>query len=851
MIIRSNSQKILLVILLWTIGFHAVTQEIYIGEYEKISVLDLNTCEYQDIPIGPLEGAQENILFDLAFHPNGKLYITTTKDIVEIDPRTWKPKILQSWTLNPQAQYMSMAINEDGDFIVGGVHGHVYDWRNNRFESHYRTEGVLINPFGFFNGRLLDLNTNRQVFSTSTLDNILAPRDTFWNFTGSEHEYYWLTKTHKPCGGTIFISQAYKKGGTLDHYLKFDESARTIEPLCYTPDGLPLRSRGLAATDDFRDNGLLLDLDADNSSYHRTGGYFDTLTICDPAGRLTDDDIDFRLCGGSIDSIVFDLKYFSDPSLEREELVTTEGGLEPAGPGKWIWHNHDMDMDRVADFLRSIRYEADWAEEESHERIVVTTAWIDGESTSSWTVYQLIGTGELAGRDSTAYYCGSTDLINLTHYLNSGVNSYDGSFVPRPSGGRTLFLPGEDPDGDYLFIVDKYGCPDTAVITVQRVNGEKQQDTVLQYCDGGDPILLTDVFPGIMGRTKPEFTGGGLEFDPVADQPGPYLYIMGDDSCPDTIEVLFEAIELLPVEIPRVRLCRGGSRRIGVPAGEYDKVEWWNGETGDSTIIYADEIRDSAWVRVTSGTCTSLTRIEVQTLLGEISFPPWVSDTVHLCHPDESFRLRTGMDSLVIDGTERYFPDDDIAMDEGLHVLAGFHNSCSAEKEIWVDVAEDLGVKLSQEYVWCPGDKLNLMLPADSAGLQFSWSDGTSGRIREVIESGNYTFEILGLSCTYEGTYEVIPDDDCKECTVSIPNAVSPNGDGINDRLEVFSDCSIRVIEIRIFDKWGGELYSAQGGEVEAQIWEDLPPGIVMVQVRYETGQGKIETIWGSVLVVK
>lgn len=156
----------------------------------------------------------------------------------------------------------------------------------------------------------------------------------------------------------------------------------------------------MAATDDFRDNSLLLDLDADNSSYHRTGGYFDTLTICNPTGRLTDDDISFRTCGGSIDSIVFESKYFSDPNLKSEKLVTDEGGLDPAGPGKWIWRNpHGMDTDRIAYFLRNIRYEADWPEEESHERIVVTTAWIDGESTSSWTVYQLIGTDELAGRD--------------------------------------------------------------------------------------------------------------------------------------------------------------------------------------------------------------------------------------------------------------------------------------------------------------------------------------------------------------------------------------------------------------------------------------------------------------------
>ena len=210
------------------------------------------------------------------------------------------------------------------------------------------------------------------------------------------------------------------------------------------------------------------------------------------------------------------------------------------------------------------------------------------------------------------------------------------------------------------------------------------------------------------------------------------------------------------------------------------------------------------------------------------------------------------MDSLVIGGTNWYFQDDDIVLDEGLHVITGFYNNCSAEKEIWVDIAEDLGEKFSQEYIWCPGGKVILMLPSDSAGLQFSWSDGTTGLMREVTEPGNYTFEILGSICTYEGTYEVVPGDDCdKDCTVSIPNALTPNGDGINDNLEVFSSCSIRVTEIRIFDKWGGEIYSVQGGEVETTVWEDLPPGVVMVQVTYETGQRIMKTVTGGVLIIK
>jgi gliding motility-associated-like protein len=51
---------------------------------------------------------------------------------------------------------------------------------------------------------------------------------------------------------------------------------------------------------------------------------------------------------------------------------------------------------------------------------------------------------------------------------------------------------------------------------------------------------------------------------------------------------------------------------------------------------------------------------------------------------------------------------------------------------------------------------------------------------------------------------------------VYVPNAFSPNGDGVNDVLTVFTDPSVRKITyFRIFDRWGNLVYEGQ----------DLAPG--------------------------
>ncbi len=158
--------------------------------------------------------------------------------------------------------------------------------------------------------------------------------------------------------------------------------------------------------------------------------------------------------------------------------------------------------------------------------------------------------------------------------------------------------------------------------------------------------------------------------------------------------------------------------------------------------------------------------------------------------------------------------------------------------------------------------------------LTYDWHVTGGSLVDSLQNKARFTFQDTGIieltitdpsGCDYSDQLQVVlvedeepgagenddKEEDIKECTVSIPNAITPNGDGINDNLEVFSNCNIRVTEIRVFDKWGGELYSVQCGEVEASIWADLPPGVVMVQVTYETGQGKIETMAGGVMVIK
>lgn len=69
---------------------------------------------------------------------------------------------------------------------------------------------------------------------------------------------------------------------------------------------------------------------------------------------------------------------------------------------------------------------------------------------------------------------------------------------------------------------------------------------------------------------------------------------------------------------------------------------------------------------------------------------------------------------------------------------------------------------------------------------------------------------LIHLSATTDPvSYELDQIEDM-QCKLYIPNAFSPNGDGVNDRFKPNSNCDFREFEMRIFDRWGTLLFQSK-----------------------------------------
>lgn len=117
--------------------------------------------------------------------------------------------------------------------------------------------------------------------------------------------------------------------------------------------------------------------------------------------------------------------------------------------------------------------------------------------------------------------------------------------------------------------------------------------------------------------------------------------------------------------------------------------------------------------------------------------------------------------------------------------------------------------------VKCSDEKIDIDLPeyfdfdfTDST--VFIWEDGFVGEAREVTE--NRLFEIKAqLTCGDVLLELLIEGTNCSEA-VYIPNAFSPNNDGINDELIIgFANQSlIEDYSLSIYDRWGGLVFNTR-----------------------------------------
>ena len=165
-------------------------------------------------------------------------------------------------------------------------------------------------------------------------------------------------------------------------------------------------------------------------------------------------------------------------------------------------------------------------------------------------------------------------------------------------------------------------------------------------------------------------------------------------------------------------------------------------------------------------------------------------------------------------------------MDTFLYPLTAFCGA-SLEPEL---LSQDTILPCEEDWlVWLPNPN-------------FSWVDGALENPRLIELPGIYKAKNKDCLDPIEIEFK-LRKQDCG-CPVFLPNAFSPNNDGINDELILYSECTLDAIQISIFNRFGGLVFSSNSTD---QFWDgrfqkkDAQAGVyvALIQYRWTDSEGK------------
>lgn len=159
--------------------------------------------------------------------------------------------------------------------------------------------------------------------------------------------------------------------------------------------------------------------------------------------------------------------------------------------------------------------------------------------------------------------------------------------------------------------------------------------------------------------------------------------------------------------------------------------------------------------------------------------------------------------------------------------------------------------------------------PAESTSLRFEWQFTVNQEFDDIIltrfdEETTYRFEKTGvyyirLLCTDVDTEATFESDafviQITESMLKVPNAFSPNGDGINDVFRVQHKSLVRF-NAAVFNRWGQELYRWNLSNID-EGWDgrangkQIKDGVYFIIIEAEGADGVIYKHKGDINILR
>jgi gliding motility-associated-like protein len=178
---------------------------------------------------------------------------------------------------------------------------------------------------------------------------------------------------------------------------------------------------------------------------------------------------------------------------------------------------------------------------------------------------------------------------------------------------------------------------------------------------------------------------------------------------------------------------------------------------------------------------------------------------------------------------------------------------CVEQSSVSIDVFDYIVPEAELLHYICFGQQIRLELDDNYLFSEYEWSNGRTNSAIFISDAGEYTLQITDENdCMQDINFNVYPRENCE--SIIMPNIFTPNQDYINDLFTPIEYEYITAANIRIFNRWGSELYFSS--EVE-KGWDGnhfskpCPNGVYFWIINLQTNTGNYQSMNGVVQLVR
>lgn len=381
-------------------------------------------------------------------------------------------------------------------------------------------------------------------------------------------------------------------------------------------------------------------------------------------------------------------------------------------------------------------------------------------------------------------------------------------------------------------------------------------DTLL--CPGDFPLTLT----APAGMDSYLWSTGDTASAIIVQEPGIY-YVHTTHYCGEQADTIAIGLHGLPVpDLGRdTTICGEAPIAIPLSAPQQSATTYlWNTGSTDPAIVA--DAPGLWWVRATHacGVFSDSIAILRQPILSS-SLPPdttfCVENGLYLSLPPgmDTYEWSTGQTGA---GITVYEP--------GTYYATGTYACGSLSDTIVVNAAPELSLDLPERLEVRLGDVVHLdpgLAGRDVRWVQWQPAAGVDCPSCPAVTilppaTALYTLEVEdGFGCRAVESVYVAVD---KRIRIFVPDAFSPNDDGINDRLVLYAGAEVaQALVFRVFDRWGGLIFEQRNFESndESAGWngttrgKPAPAGVYIWQAEVRLINGATLRVQGEVNLLR